>query len=197
VIRYLSVLPSLEDVVFIIVLVLPGFVALTLLRWIAIFESKLSDLILVIGSLLMSIMIYGFFGLVTGELNFSTIRDSMILPQNILLIFGTSVLFGLIPGIALKLIFRGGIVRGDSWEVCMRQASKIGTWVIVYTEDGKEYLGTLHYSGGKGFAKEVSIRIPTQIFRNESGFLVDQVEIGEEMLFSAENISRIAFFDKV
>jgi hypothetical protein len=191
------VLPSLTDIFFIIVLIVPGFVSLILLRWIAIFETKLPDLYLVIGSLLLSLIIYGVFGWVSGTTSFDSIRDKILIPQNLITILGVSVLIGIVPGFAIRRFYRGGIVRGDAWQISMKEASDKGSWVIVYTVDGREYKGTLHYSGGKDFPKEVTIRKPKQIFRDSNGYLLEEVPIGKEMLFSEKDISRIAFYEEV
>jgi len=193
-------LPSLSDVVFTIVLLIPGFIALILCRWIAIFEKELSDSRLVIWSLFMSLVIYGIFGWFTGMTNFDAIRDAMLLPQNLVAILSCSFLLGSISGLIIRVArtrFYGSIVRGDSWDASMTTASKEGSWVIIYTTKGQEYKGALHYSGGKGFSKEVSIRKPKQIFRDSNGNFLEQVEIGKEMLFSGDDIARIAFFQEV
>jgi hypothetical protein len=107
-----------------------------------------------------------------------------------------SILIGVIPGVIIRRL-RGGIVRGDSWEVTMKEASKKGSWVMIYTVKGQEYKGILHYTGGKGFPKEVSIRQPEQIFLDSGGFLLEEVKIGQEILFSEKDIARIAFFEEV
>ena len=128
--------------------------------------------------------------------DFDSIRDSILLPQNLVLTLGVGSLLGVIPGLLIRKL-RGGFVRGDSWEVSMKEASKKGSWVIIYTTEGQEYKGILHYSGGKGFPKEVSIRHPKQIFRDSQGFLLEEVTLGKEILFSEKDIARIAFFQEV
>ena len=185
------------DVFFVIVLLVPGFISLLLLRWIAIFESKLTDLNLVISSLLLSLIIYGAFGWISGMTSFDSIRDNILIPQNLIGVLVVSVLVGVIPGVIIKRFFQGGIVRGDSWVISMKKASDKGSWVIVYSVAGQEYKGILHYSGGKEFPKEVTIRKPKQIFRDANGCLSEEVEIGKEILFSEKDISRIAFFEEV
>jgi len=128
--------------------------------------------------------------------DFDAIRDRILLPQNLVLTLSVGVLLGLIPGLIIRKL-RGGLVRGDSWEASMREASKKGSWVIIYTITGQEYKGILHYSGGKGFPKEVTVRQPKQIFRDPQGFLLDEIELGKEILFSEKDIARIAFFEEV
>lgn len=192
-------LPSLSDVVFVMVLLIPGFISFVLIRWIAIFESELSDSRLVIWSLFLSLVIYGVFGWFTGMTEFDTIRDNMLVPQNLLGILVLSFLIGTIPGLIIRGAFRKNIARGDSWQASMKIASKLvkAPWVMIHTMDGHEYKGTLHYTGGKGFPKEVSIRKPKQIFRDSDGYLLEEVEIGKEMLFSEKDVARIAFFEEV
>ena len=190
-------LPSLNDVVFVIVMLIPGFVALVLFRWIMVLERKISDYQLVIWSVFLSLLIYGVFGWYTGISNLDDIRDSILLPENLVGILALSLFLGVVPGSILRIAFRRNIVRGDSWESAMREASKEGSWVIIYTSDGHEYLGTLHYSGMKDFSKEVSIRNPIQVYRDSKGNLEEKVEFGKEILFSEKDILRIVFFNEV
>lgn len=193
----MALLPSLADIIFVVVLLVPGFIALILLRWIAIFESELSDSRLVIWSLFLSLLIYCVFGWLTGMSDFDTIRDKILLPQNLAGILAGALLLGVVPGILIRVAFRKRIVRGDSWEASMKEASRKGSWVIIYTLDGREYKGLLHYSGGKGFPKEISIRQPKQIFRDSKGFFEEEVEVGKELLFSEKDVARVAFFEEV
>ena len=154
-------------------------------------------MILVISSLFLSLLIYGVYGYFTGISDLDMIRDTILLPQNLLAILSCSLLMGAVPGLILRLFFRGGIVRGDAWQVSMNMASKKGSWIIVYTKDSREYKGILHYSGAKDFAKEVSIRRPKRIFRDSEGNLLEEVNVGKEILFSEKDIARIAFFKEV
>lgn len=190
-------LPSLNDIVFIIVLLIPGFFTLALFRWFAVLQKKLSDFQLILGSVFLSLLIYSILGWHVGITNFAEIRDSMLLPENLLKILGLSLLLGIGPGLAVKIAFRRRHVRGDCWEASMKAARKEGSWVIVHTSDGCEYKGILHYTGGPEFPKEMSIRKPKLIIRDSEGYLAEEVEIGEEILFTAKDIARIVFFKKV
>jgi hypothetical protein len=178
-------------------MLIPGFVALILFRWIMVLERKISDYQLVIWSAFLSLLIYGGFGWHTGISNLDDIRDSILLPGNLVNILMLSLLLGVVPGLVLRIAFRRNVVRGDSWEAAMREASKTGSWVTVYTSDGYEYMGTLHYSGMKDFSKEVSIRNPILVYRDSKGNLEEEVEFGKEILFSEKDILRMVFFDEV
>ncbi len=145
----------------------------------------------------MSLMIFSVFSFLTGVTEFNAIEAQILQPTYLLVILSLSIIFGIVPGLLIKLFFRRNIVRGDTWQVIMNSASKEGAWVLVYTVDGKEYKGSLHYSGGKNFAKELSIRNPTQIYRNKEGSLEDEVTTGTEILFAEKDVLRIVFFKKV
>ena len=190
-------LPSLADVVFIIVLLIPGFITLVLFRWIAILERKLSDYELVIWSVFLSLLIYSIVSWHTGVTNIDNIRDNMLLPENLLLTLSLSLLFGVGTGYAVKFALRKNIIRGDSWQVSMKIAGKEGAWVIIYTTDDCEYKGALHYFGGVESPKEVSIREPILIVRDKQMNVTKEIPMGEEILFSEKNIARVVFFKKV
>lgn len=190
-------LPSLSDVVLVIVLLVPGFIAIVLFRWLAIFEKKLTDFNLVVSSIFLSLLIYSIMGWHTGNYNFDAIRDSILLPENLFKILGLSLLLGVVPGLLVRGVLRRTYVRGDCWEASMNAASEEGSWVIIHTSDGNEYKGILHYTSTSGFQKELSIRNPKCIIRNSEGYLAEEVDIGKEIFFTERNIARIVFFKEV
>ena len=190
-------LPSLADVIFVIVLLVPGFIALTIFRWLAILEKKLSEYLLVLWSLFFSLFIYAIFSWLTGISDIDSIRDSILLPENLATILALGLAFGAIPGIVVRLVFRKHFVRGDCWEASMKQASKKGCWVIVYTNDGREYKGILHYSGGGESPREISIRRPKIVLRDDEWKVSKEVKMGKEIFFQERDVQRIVFFREV
>ena len=187
-------LPSLADVVMVIVLLLPGFISLVLFKWISIVEKKLSDSETVIWSLFISLLIYTVFSATTGISDVDSIRDGIFLPINLITIMSLSLIFGSLPGILVRYCFRKRIVRGDCWDVCMARAkSKKHFWVIVYTKDGLEYKGRLHIYGTKGeHPRELVIEDPKLIQKSE-GKVPKEIKMGSEILFLQEDIRRIVF----
>ena len=181
-------LPSLADTILVIVLLIPGFIALTIFRWLAILEKKLTEYLLVLWSLFFSLFIYVIFSWLTEISNIDSIRDNILLPENLAKILSLGLAFGIIPGVIVRLGFRRGFVRGDCWEASMKQASKKGCWLTVYTEGGREYKGTLHYSGGGDSPREISIRRPKLILRDNKFKVLKEVEIGKEVFFT-ENLA--------
>lgn len=188
-------LPSLADVVMVIVLLLPGFISLVLFKWISIIERKLSDFETVVWSLFISLLIYTVFSAITGISDVDSIRDGIFLPNNLMLILGLSLTFGFLPGVLLRYGFRKRIVRGDCWNVCMaRVKSKKSPWVIVYTEKGLEYKGRLHIFGTEGeHPRELVIEKPKLIQRNNEGKVLKEIKMGSEILFLQKDIRRIVF----
>src|SRR3990172_5063421 len=74
----MMVLPSLLDVFIVIVLVLPGFVAFSIAKFLAVFERKLEEFETVVWSLLLSLLIYGLFSLATEVTDFDTLRERIL-----------------------------------------------------------------------------------------------------------------------
>jgi len=193
-------LPSLGDVLFVIVLLIPGFVALSLFKWLAIYERKLSDYRLVLWSLFFSLLVYSIFGWRKGISDFDDIRDVLLIPENLVEILGLGVTFGVVLGLITRFYrTRKGrrVVPGDPWLASMRVASRKGSWVIVYTKGGREYKGILHYSGGKGERHEISIRKPKLILRDDKWKVLDEIVMGKEIFFKEEDLQRIVFFKEV
>jgi hypothetical protein len=105
--------------------------------------------------------------------------------------------FGAVTGLIARFTFRRHFVRGDCWEASMKLASKKGSWVIICTKDGYEYKGILHYSGGGDSPREISIRRPKLILRDNKSKVSKEVKMGKEVLFQEKDIQRIVFFKEV
>ena len=80
--------------------------------------------------------------------------------------------------------------------IVTKGASKDGSTFLVYTNDGEEYLGTLHHNSGSEQPREVTLRNPTKILRLENGE-IDEKEWGKEILFPEKDIKRIVFNSEV
>lgn len=190
-------LPSLDDVVFVLVLLMPGFISLTLFRRILALEKKISEFELVIWSVLFSLLIYAVYGWYNGMTDVNVIKNNILQPERLVAVLGLSLVIGVVPSVIMKRLFRRNVFCGQIWNTCMRSASKEGSWVTVFTSDGKEYKGSLHYSGGEGSPNEITIRKPKLILRDSKGYLEEEVDIGQEVLFNQEDIKRIVFFREV
>ena len=190
-------LPSLADVILVLIIIIPGFISLCLFRWLTVYERKISENQLILLSLVCSLFIYGIFSYLTGISNIDNFRDIIFMPNNLLLILAIGLAIGGIPGLFIKFAFRRNVLTGDCWEITMKEASRMGSWVIVYTNDGKEYEGSLHYSGSGDDPREISIRNPTMIIRNAKGELENEFEWGKEIFFPQADIKRIVFFKEV
>lgn len=190
-------LPSLVDVVTVIVLLLPGFVSLVLFKWVSIVERKFSDFETVIWSLFLSLFVYSVFSAITGINNVDNMRDAIFLPINLFTILGLSLIFGILPGAIVRYGLRERVVRGDCWDVCMSRAeNKKHLWAIVYTENGLEYKGRLHIYGIEGeHNRELVIEEPKLIKRDNNGKVLNEIQVGREILFLQNDIKRIAFLE--
>ena len=115
-------LPSLEDIVFIIVLIVPGFFAFILFKKIGMREKQVSEFESTIWSLFASLAIYAVFGYFTGIFNLDSIRENILNPINIASIFALAIAFGGGFGLLVRLLFRRGFKSGACWETCIKAA---------------------------------------------------------------------------
>src|SRR5438093_13051343 len=93
-------LPSLLDTLIVIALLVPGFVAFSISRWLAVFERRLPEFETIVWSLLFSLGIYGVFALVTGIADFDSLRDRIFQPFVLLALVGFTILIGALVGVA-------------------------------------------------------------------------------------------------
>jgi len=191
------VLPSLADIVLVVVLLVPGFLTVILFKKIAMREKKLTDFEATIWSLVTSLVIYAIFGHITGLQNIDSIRENILVPGNIGLIFALAVSFGGGLGILSRALFRRGYRSGDCWEACLKSAAAKGSHLLVYTVDGKEYMGELCLGGISEAPKEIVLRNPKVILRDSKGFVLDNYEVGNNILFKENDVLRVAFLKEI
>lgn len=187
------VLPSLADILLVIVLIVPGFVAYILFKKVAMREKKTSDFEATIWSLATSLIIYAFFAYITNLYNIDLIRDDILIPNNIVLIFGLASALGISSGVLSRILFRRGYRSGDCWEECMRSATKKGSYVLAYTSDGKEYKGELFLAGAAEAPREITLKNPKMILRDSEGFVQNEFRIGDVLLLSETDVLRVVF----
>jgi hypothetical protein len=192
-------LPSIFDVVTVIVILLPGFISFVIFRWISIIERKFSEFEITVWSLFMSLVIYAIFSYITGINNIDSIRDSIFLPTNLSIVMGLSLLFGIIPSLVTRFLFRKGVTRGDCWDTCMRHMEKKKHfWVMVHTEKGLEYKGRTYLYGTEGENnRELVIEEPKLIVRDEKGKMLLEKPMGQEILFLQNDIRRVVFLEEL
>jgi hypothetical protein len=193
----LSALPALEDVVFIIVLLVPGFFALVLFKKIGMREKQMSDYESTIWSLFASLGIYAVFGYFTGMFNLNSVRDNILNPFNIASVFSLAIAFGGGFGLLARLMFRQRYVSGDCWEKCMKAAASMGSYLLVYTSSNEEYKGELLFGSVSEAQKEIVIRNPKRISRDSDLGIKAELKMGRTMLFNERDIRRIVFLKDI
>lgn len=196
----MSALPASSDVFFIMILILPGYFSLQIFRWLAYFRRKLSDTEILYSSLTFSIFIYIILGFFFQVSEFEAIKTKILEPQKSLLLLITTISFGFIPGLIIRIIRKyQRYIPGDSWSAIMKNAAgvKTGSWLTVYTNDFKEYNGLLHYYAAEKEKRELSIRKPIMIIRDKDYNVNYKLELGKELYFLEKDIKRIAFSEEV
>jgi len=190
------VLPGFDEVLIVLVLLVPGFFSFLLAKRFAAVGKKFSDFEKTIISIFLSLVDYVPFTYVTGLNTFEKIQEGLLEPTNLGLLVLIAGGIGLGVGMTFKIIFNRNIVLGDAWDVSFDLASKSGgSWVIVFTQSNYEYKGIVSFVGrAEDGSKEIVITKPKQIIRDKDGMVIEEMEIGKEMLFTERDIARISFF---
>ena len=70
---------------------------------------------------------------------------------------------------------------------------------MVYTDNNLEYKGMMNYAGlcTEGEQREVILSNPKLILRDKDWNVLDEVEMGKEVLFTEKDVRRILFFDQI
>lgn len=184
------VLPSLADALIVVILLIPGFITFSIIRWLGNYGSKLSEFKITITSFSFSMVILFFYTLITGITNLDVLRDKFFMPENFLVLFGITLAVGFGVGMNLRRR-RQNYDRLDTWQKTIT-TSKIARWVLIITKNENEYKGTL-ISAGIDQTKDVLISNPKQIIRNDVQEVISEIEFEKQILFKEDDIARIVF----
>jgi len=191
------ILPSLADILLVVVLLVPGFVSFIIFKKLALRQQKTTDLETTVYSLFASLMILAVFGQITNINNIDSIRDNIFIPNNLALIFVLSIIPSALFGYVSRRLFRRGYSEGDCWAKCFEATRKIGSYVLAYTSDEKEYKGELCMAGMAEAKREIVLNHPKIILRDPQFKILDEIEIGEVILFNEKDIRRIVFLNEI
>jgi hypothetical protein len=191
---------SLSDIFFIIVIVMPGYFALFIFRWLAYLEDRWSDQEIILLSLTSSVFIYILTGYICNVTQFEEIRNIILHPNKAIILAGITILLGLLPGLAIRLYLHfKNISPGNTWVTALESAmdSDDDVWALIYTTDGKEYKGIINYYDTGEEPNSITISRPYQILRDENFYVRDEFEVGKEILFKEKDILRIILFNEI
>lgn len=191
-------LPSLLDVAIVIVLVIPGFIAYSMMRFIGPVVRKLPEFETIIWSLLLSLVIYGIFAYATGITDFETLRDTILRPDILATLVVDTLLVGAVLGLFWHLaVYKGNRpIIGDPWDVFFDSMREEGRDLVVFTEKGQEFRGWVGYSGTEDDRLELTLVSPKLVIRDDDWNIKQEIPYGDRMLFMQDDIRRIAQLKK-
>ncbi|WP_428326672.1 DUF6338 family protein [Nitrosopumilus sp.] len=183
-------LPSLADALIVVILLIPGFITFTIIRWLGHYGNKQTEFKITISSFSLSMVIIFFYTLITGITSLDILRDKFFIPTNFLILFGITLAVGFGVGMILRRR-RSNRFRLDTWEKTATEYDN-APWIIVITIAGTEYKGRLFRLDVED-KKDIVIVNPKQIIRDEKNEITSEIEFGEKMFFHERDIARIAF----
>ena len=184
-------LPSLLDIITVIVLIAPGFLSFIIIKALIPTKRKtFSDFELTLYSLLYALPIITSYGLATGVRDIDSIKDSLFDFWNLAMLLGLAFLWGAIPGGIAKLLTRGEYVLSNCWDEFWERLAE-GAYVLVYTEDGREYKGWIQYADKSEEKSELILADPKLILRDSDWKIVNEIEMGLGLLFTERDIRRV------
>jgi hypothetical protein len=135
---------------------------------------------------------------VNGTTSFDAIRTGILSPSNMIVLVVLVVALGVALGGIFRLMFKGegGSIWNDTFERINRAG---GSTLLVITQSDKEYKGIASFASQSSpeEKKELIISSPTLVVRNPDGTVLNEVEMGTEILFINEDIKRIIILDNL
>jgi Family of unknown function (DUF6338) len=191
-----TTLPSLADVLVVIALIVPGFLAFQCWKEFSLIQKDFSDLETIVWSLIASLLINIPFISITKFDNIDKMTQGiMFSPKNLLILLTISISLGAIGALAGRYGLAPILPANDCWTHKMNQIVKKGSYVLIYTKDGKEYYGYLKYIGTAGVphARDLLLGEPRLITRKTDWKIESQKNMGEDIFFPEQDIGRIVF----
>ena len=187
--------PGISDALVVVILLVPGFIAMKLFARITAFDRKLSDFDITVYSLMLSLIIYLPFTLFTGLSTLDRIREAILFPSTLGWLLLLSIVMGIGPGFVVKLMFRRGFFVGNVWQGIIGRIPKnvYPIFVLVDTVDGKEILGQLHSVGTGDQPKDVLLFEPKLIIRNKTLIVEKRLDLGKELFIPEKDVRRVIF----
>lgn len=152
-------LPSLADILIVIILIIPGFITFYIIKKISVIEQKFSDFETTIWSIFLSLFIYIPFSFLIGVSSIDAIRDTILSPKPLSYLIILTILFGFLFGAFVRYVLLKGIVGypGTCWDIAFEKVQEKGAYVLVYTDNNLEFKGKAHYSGKEDLPNELSL----------------------------------------
>ena len=196
-------LPELQDIFVVIVLLVPGFMALILAKKIAVVDTKFSDFENTAISIFLSIVILIPFSSLSKIQDYTTVKDKLITDPNSLLILSIITLVtGLALGALFKLIFRRAISGDVLWNNLLKILRKSNNRRVDIITDGNEtFRGYLTYASESTDNNDkirIVVESPKKIIidpftLNPKEEEIDDKDTNLSIMFNEDNIKRIIF----
>ena len=193
-------IPDFSDILLVIILLVPGFGSFLIARKIGFVESKLGDYENTIISLMLSLVNYIPFALITGLTDLTKIRDNIFVPSVMLTLLAITPLTGITAGVIIRFILKRGRKEGTLWNRTLRLMGD-ETYILVITESGYEYKGYVKYHSfssrdAANDDKELIILNPFRIIRNSDGSVKENRPMGKGILFVNSDIKHLVFLEE-
>lgn len=184
-------LPSLAGVVTVAILIVPGFYAfLVVKKLVPSKRKKFSDYEMTIYSLMYSLPILTTYCLVTGVSGIDNLAAGVFDVWNLVLLFGLALFWGGSSGIIARLAVGRNQVISECWDIFGKGLGN-GAYILIFTEDGREYKGWIHFYDKTEDKQELIIGDPELILRDDKLKVLKEIPMGHEMLFTQKDIRRI------
>lgn len=182
-------IPDLSNVVYIIFLIIPGFISLMIIQYIAIFEKKKSDFEITIWSLFVSSALLALFSRILNIRSFIDLQNYIFYFDNLLVINILGISIGFIIGIIIKLFFKPGILRGSPWNSVFDESAEKGAWVLVQAKTGIEILGKVIRTSVSPSDREIALTEAKKVVNG-----MDLEELDGSVLINGKDINMIVIY---
>jgi len=187
---------SVDDLGFVFVFFLPGYLALIIYQKLSLSDPLQKDLDKIGWCLFFSTLLYMPYVMYYNLNTFDDIKNSIYVFSNFLYIMFCGIVLGCISGILVYATFRKNIIMGGAWNHFFENIPYTGAWVSITTKGKKEYLGKISKVSRSRIKGNLILIEPVIMLRDNMGGVEYHQELGRSMLILESEIESVVYVDE-
>lgn len=187
----MSLLP--DDISFLILYIIPGFIFLKLYSKIKVISEKIDEVHLVIYSLIISSVIFSPFVFYFRIKTFDEARSFFFHFESLFAIIIISIITSISVGYIAKKVFSPDIREGNVWDLSFNTAMEEIAFIDVYLKNGEEYISNEFLISQGDSKHEILLKNARLIKRNDDNEVIENKVIDGHVYIKESEMKKIIF----
>lgn len=182
-----------EDLGFIFLYILPGFLSFEICRDIILLERKFKEFESIIYSFIFSTIIYTPAAYIMKITNIEGLKESLYSIQNMFVFIIIGLILGYASGSIYKKYFLKGVYKGQTWDFAFNTSVEEAEYIYVLTTSGLEYqTDELVYSEAES-PHELFLFDAKLVKRNNEFKVISIKNLNSDIFIEGKYVERVSF----